>query len=281
MENIMANGFTLPALNIRAVAPAFSSSTLGLAPPMPNPAVAVAAQHPLRLQMYAEGYWREMIIKHMEEVIRQTQNGWRYNPTAELSFDLLKVPLADKYMSLNPHALSTDAVREALSGWGFKRKISEARELSGGILTPFSAWSHYLDGSGADVTTHLTRLGLNLSATKIPALESAFASAIVGTSPINLPKVAYNTGQDSYITWAWLGNITLRIEGTVHKSHDGRVSFDGAARAYNDTYDFNASNHRSEIGEAATSGGRLLDSIKKGKPYQVIIQGELPISIQR
>ena len=277
----MANGISLPALNINAVALVFSSSTLGLAPPMPNPAAVVASQYPRRLQLYAEGYWREMMIKHMEEVNRQIQNGWRYIPTAELEFDLLKVPIADKYMSLNPYALSAEAVREAIYGWGYNRKNSEARELSGGILTPFAAWSHYLEGSGADVATHLSRLGLNLSVTKIPALESAFASAIVGTSPVNLPSVSYNTRQDSYITWAWLGHFTLKIEGAVHKSHDGRVSFDGVARAYHDTYDFNASTHRSEIGETATAGARLLDNIKKGKPYQVIIQGELPISIRR
>jgi hypothetical protein len=231
--------------------------------------------------MYAEGYWREMIIKHMEEVNRQIQNGWKYLPTAELSFDLLKVPVADKYISLNPHALSAEAVREAIYGWGFKKTISDARELSGGILTPFAAWSHYLDGSGADVVTNLNRLGLNLSVTKIPALESAFDSAVIGTSPVYLSHVVYSTRQDSHITWAWLGHITLKIEGTVHKGQDGRISFDGAARAYHDTYDFNASTHRSEIGEAATTAARLLDNIKKGKSYQVIIQGEQPISIQR
>lgn len=125
----------------------FSSSAPGLNPSMGNPAAAVAAQHPRRLQMYAEGYWREMMIKHMEEVNRQFRNGWRYVPTAELSFDLVKVPIADKYMSFNPHALSAEAVREAIYGWGYKRTISLARELSGGILTPFAAWSHYLNGS--------------------------------------------------------------------------------------------------------------------------------------
>lgn len=135
-------------------------------------------------------------------------------------------------------------------------------------------------GSGADVSTNLNRLGLNLSVTKIPALESVFSSAIIGTSPVYLPKVAYNTGQDSHTTWAWLGNITLKIEGAVHKDHSGRISFDGVARAYNDTYDFNASTHRSEIGEKATAGGRLLDGIVKGKPYQIIIHGELPIVIR-
>lgn len=83
----------------------------------------------------------------MEEVYRQFRNGWCYLSTAELSFALVKVPIADKYMSFNPHALSAEAVREAIYGWGYKRTISVARELSGGILTPFAAWSHYLNGS--------------------------------------------------------------------------------------------------------------------------------------
>lgn len=211
---------------------------------------------------------------------RVIQNGWRYIPTAELLFDVSKVPIADKYMCINPHALSTDAISEAISGWGFRKNISEARELSGGVLTPFAALSHYLDGSGADVITSLNRLGLNLSSTRIPALESALANAGVGSSPVSLPQVAYNTRQDSWMTWTWLGHITLKIEGVVHKSHDGRLSFTGVARAYNDIYDFNASTHRSELGEAATAGGRYLGG-SKGKSYQIIIQGEVPISIQR
>jgi hypothetical protein len=274
----MSTGIVLPALNVNAVAPAFSISTLGFVPP--NPAVAMSAMHPLRLRKYAEGYWREMMIKHMEEVNRRLKIGWRYSPTFELLTDMLKIPLADKYMCLNPHALSTDAVREAISGWGYRKTIADARELSGGVLTPFAAWSHYIDGSGADVKTDLNRLGLNLSVTKIPALESAFANAIVGSSPVHLAKVPYNTRQDSWITWTWLGHITLKIEGVVNKGHDGRISFSGVARAYNDTYDFNASTHRSELGEAATAGGLYLGGTK-GKPYQIIIQGELPISIQR
>jgi len=276
----MSSGITLPVLTVSAVGPVFSSTALGGAAAFPNPGAFMASMHPKRLHKYGEGYWREMMLMHLEEVNRQIQNGWRYGLTAELAFDISKIPLADKYMCLNPHALSTDAVREAISGWGYRRPISEARELSGGILTPFSAWSHYLDGSGADVTTNINRLGLNLSTTMIPALESALASAGIGSSPINIPRISYNTKQDSWITWTWLGHITLKIEGVVNKSHDGRLTFSGVARAYNDTYDFNASTHRSELGEAATAGGRYLGGAK-GKPYQIVIEGEVPISIQR
>lgn len=276
----MSSTIFLPPININAVAPAFSMSTVGLPSPMPNPAAVKAAQHPRRLRMIADGYWREVMVKHMEEVSRQIRIGWKYSPTAELTTDLWKVPIADKYMCVNPNALSTDAINAAIGQWGYQKKVSDARELSGSILTPFAAWAHYLDGGGADVVTNLSRLGLNLSTTAIPALESAFTSAMVGSSSIHLSKVAYNTRQDSWITWTWLGHITLKIEGTVHKSHDGGISFDGIARAYNDTYDFNASTHRSELGEAATAAGNYLGSIR-GKPYQIVIQGEIPISIRR
>lgn len=277
----MSNGITLPALNVRAVSSAFSSFNTGGAPPMQSPAAVLVALHPRRLQHYAQGYWREMIIMHMEEVVRQTEIGWRYAPTWDLQVDMLKISLADKYMSSNPHALAAQAISQALSGWGYRKKISDARELSGGVLTPFAAWSHYMTGGGAAVTTNLNRLGLKLSSTKIPALESLFAAAIVGTSPVSLQRVVYNTGLDSHITWAWLGHITLKIEGTLHKTGGGQITFDGVARAYHDTYDFNASTHRSEIGEKATAGGRQLDRIIKGTPYEIIIEGELPINIQR
>lgn len=276
----MSNVISLPPIHIKAVEPVFSCASLGLSPPMPSPAMALAAQHPRRLQMIAAGYWREVFIKHMEEVNRQVRNGWKYMPTAELAMDLWKVPVADKYMCVNPHALSREAISAAIGRWGRGQKISDARELSGGVLTPFSAWSHYLDGNGADVVTRLDRLGLNLSAAKIPALESAFDSAMIGSSVVHLQKIPYDTMQDSWITGIWLGHISLRIEGVVHKNRDGSLTFNGVARAYHDTYDFNASIHRSKLGEAATAGGKYLGSAR-GKPYQVIIQGELPISIQR
>jgi hypothetical protein len=68
----MSTGIVLPALNVNAVAPAFSISTLGFMPP--NPAVAMSAMHPLRLRKYAEGYWREMMIKHMRRSIGNSRS---------------------------------------------------------------------------------------------------------------------------------------------------------------------------------------------------------------
>lgn len=277
----MSNTLALPPMNINAVMPAFSPPRLGLTPPMPSPAHIAVSQHQMRMKMYGDGYWREMLIKHMEEMNKFLQNGWRLMPTAGFLFDSSKIPLADKYMCINPNSLSAQAVREAVSGWGYGKNIADAREISGGVLSPMAAFGHYFNGGGADVLTNINNLRLNLAGSKIPALESAFASAMIGSSPVKIDKVPYNTSDSSWVTGAWLGNITLKIEGSVHKLPDGRISFTGVARAYNDIFDFNASMHRSGIAEGSTHVGRVLGEVMSAQPYQIIIQGELPISIQR
>ncbi len=277
----MSNISVLPPININAVTHAFSPPRLGLSPPMPSPAHITVAQHQMRMKMYGEGYWREMFIKHMEEMNKFLKNGWRLMPTAGFLFDTAKIPLADKYMCVNPNALSSRAVREAVEGWGYRKVIADAREISGGILSPMAAFGHYFNGGGADVITNINNLRLDLPGSRIHPLESAFANAMVGSSPVRLDKVPYNTRDSSWITGAWLGNITLKIEGSVHKAPDGGISFAGVARAYNDVFDFNASMHRSGIAEGSTDVGRVLGEVMSAKPYQIVIQGELPIAIQR
>ena len=126
----MSNGITLPALNVRAVSSAFSSFNRGGAPPMQCAAAGLGARHPRCWQPYARGEWWEVVSRGREEVVRQTEIGWRYAPTWDLQVDMLKISLADKYMSSNPHALAAEAISQALSGWGYRKKISDARELS-------------------------------------------------------------------------------------------------------------------------------------------------------
>lgn len=47
-----------------------------------------------------------MFIKHIEEMNRSLQNGWRVMPTAGFLFDLENIPVADKFMCVHP-TLST------------------------------------------------------------------------------------------------------------------------------------------------------------------------------
>ncbi|WP_170826374.1 lipid II-degrading bacteriocin [Pseudomonas syringae] len=277
----MSNTITLPPLHINAVRDAFAPPPTGLTPPMPSPAIIMVAQHRMRMKMYGDGFWREMLIKHMEEMNKALKNGWRLMPTAGFLFDSKKIPLADKYMCINPNALSATAVQEAINGWGYGKSMADAREISGGILSPMAAFGHFFNGGGAQVITNINNLSLNLSQSKIPALEAAFTAAIIGSSPISISKAPYNTSDSFWITGAWLGNITLKIEGVLDKFHDGRLSFAGSARAYNDTFDFNASMHRSGFAEELTRVGRLLGESMSSQPYEIAIQGELPFSIHR
>ncbi|WP_296259412.1 MULTISPECIES: lipid II-degrading bacteriocin [unclassified Pseudomonas] len=189
--------------------------------------------------------------------------------------------MADKFMCVHPHALSTEAVRQAVSRWGYGKKIADVRELSGGVLSAFAAYGHYFKGGGEEVVTNINRLGLSISGKSIPVLESVFAAAHIGRSPVNLPKVPYSTWDSSWITGTWLGNITLNVQGVVHQYHDGRLSFSRVSSAYNDTFDFNASTQRAAIGKVATRVVRELVKVMRPQPYQIVIQGKLPISINR
>lgn len=62
----MSTGITLPELKVSAVGPVFTSSSLGASASMPSPGAFLASMHPKRLGKYAEGYWREMMVMHME-----------------------------------------------------------------------------------------------------------------------------------------------------------------------------------------------------------------------
>lgn len=148
-------------------------------------------------------------------------------------------------------------------------------------MTPVAAMGHLVFGKGTAARTNINSLGLQLSVTKIPLLEAALAAAPVGTSPIYLGKVAYNTANDSWMTASWLGNITLKIEGTATKAVDGRVTFNGNAKAYNDIYDGNPSTHRSWLGESATAILAEVHRVMNGQSYEIAIEGSLGISIER
>jgi hypothetical protein len=72
----------------------------------------------------------------------------------------------------------------------------------------------------------------------------------------------------------FLGDITLRLQGEMRLDGNGKWSFKGTLRAYDDWYDFNASTHRKIIGEILTMIGRNTP----GKPFWIEIRGEKPIS---
>jgi hypothetical protein len=82
---------------------------------------------------------------------------------------------------------------------------------------------------------------------------------------------AFATSGDAALT---VGNITLRLQGTLTIGCDCTWSFSGTLKSYNDRYDFNASSHRSAIGEALTTFGRNIP----GVDFDINILGSKSIS---
>jgi hypothetical protein len=278
----MTNTVTLPPINVNAAAPGYAPvNKPGAQFPAPNPGVVVKAQHEQRLQKYAEGYWREMLIKLMREQSAHMEGGEVKLLIPAIGMDLLVVSHADQYMCFNPGVSLQQALFFTLRNLQPYAKVSDVTELSGGLLTPVAALSHFLFGKGAAVATDINRISIDPATKTIPVLEQAFSSAPIGSSPISIEKFSYDTAQDSWLTGAWLGNISLRLEGVLHKRQENNFTFSGVARAYDDTYDANRSTHRGLIDEQATSVLAAIQRYLGAVPYSISIRGEMSVVIER
>lgn len=156
--------------------------------------------------------------------------------------------------------------------------IDDVTELSGGVLSPLAALAHFLNGNGAPMWTDINNIGLDIQLSELPALSNAMQAASEGVTAVSFDKVPYNTESDSYLTAAWLGNITLKVEGSIIKSGDS-VVFDGVARAYNDVYDANPASFRSDLAENATTVLRAIEALSPAQPYEIQIVGEVPLHL--
>ncbi|MHC8385025.1 lipid II-degrading bacteriocin [Pseudomonas sp. LB3P14] len=276
----MNNGIVLPPLKVTATAFGYSPMAAGGAWPAPNPAMVFIAQQQERNELYSQGMWREMIIKITNEQQASIRNGVAVGIVTSIVRDMQAIPFADNYICLNPNMSPAQALN--FTSRNFKAgSVPESTGLSGGALTPVAALGHFLYGNGAAADTNINSLGLNLSRTSIPMLENALVTAPVGRTVIALDKVPYNTSSDSWMTASWLGNITLKIEGTIIKQDSGKLIFQGGARAYNDIYDANPSTFRSSVGENATSVLAAVEKYLNAKPYEIAIQGTALIFIER
>lgn len=276
----MSNGIVLPPLVTSAMAPFYASTPVSGPWPAPNPALVFAAQQEQRNVYYSQGMWREMIIKITNELKASVTNGVVTGGfTAAFARDMVSLPFADNYICLNPNMSPAQALNYA------SRHVTAPGQaptsFSGGVLSPVAALGHFLLGKGNNAETNLNNLGLNLSTTPIPMLQDALTNAPVGRTSIILDKVPYNTSSDSWMTASWLGNITLKIEGTVIKQDDGSLFFSGGARAYNDIYDANPSTFRSAVGESATSVLSAVEKHFNATPYEIAIKGESLIFIKQ
>ena len=271
----MQRPIILPPLDITASSiPNMGGHPVPSGPPLTLPLIkAMAASQ--RLRAYLNGDWHLIINNLLIDAERNTPH---FN--GAIKEDLATAHHADQLMCRSLQAVAEQAWKQGFSvakSRGYDIDASE-NELSGGVFSPLKALSHALSGEGATMQVKIEKTGIRPTPNNIPALRTLIENAQTGSSRIHLEKVFYDTGIDSKITAAYLGNITLRITGDVHKHDQHHFTFNGEARAYHDRYDANASTHRNWLAEKATT---MLDKImqtKGAKDYDIAITGSLPIN---
>ncbi|MND59094.1 Colicin-M [compost metagenome] len=188
---------------------------------------------------------------------------------------LVNFSLADTFAA--QQKLSTlDALIKVASTSLYNIKYeTQTTELSGGTFSPVKAFAHYLWGNGEKLRIDINNIGLNVKADEIPLLANTIASTREsGRYYLSDPKVPYATIDDSNVTGAYLGRITLKIEGDFTREENGSWVFDGTAKAYTDIYDFDKIN-RSTLLEILTTAGRVFS----GTSYEIDITGEQKIRL--
>lgn len=149
-----------------------------------------------------------------------------------------------------------------------------------GLLTSSEALTHYQHGADDPKhTTERTPLRMSFSeidttkfsVTQFPKVADQLKGCKPGTYQIRWgdkkDNIPFSTSGDQAL---FLGNITLKLEGTLVIREDGNWDFTGQLKSFDDYYDFNASTHRGAVGEALTWVGREKIS---GKPYWIEIRG--------
>lgn len=247
----------------------------------PFPAAMVGRMIEERSSAYAKGHWREMFSRHIKAM--------KYNRPVPYKLDGIITQefkaafRADLLMLKNPNLNSSQAWHKGFEEAKRITHVSQMAvpiEFSGGLYTPFKAISHWIFGNGKTAKVNIKNIGITPTAQKIPQLLAAIESSAAGTSKIDI-SFPYYTGMDSAISRIYLGNITLRVTGTVTKKTNNTVLFEGVIRAYSDVYDANASSHRGEFDENATTALREIGRIANAKNYEIMIEGEMPIRYKK
>lgn len=239
-------------------------------------------------------------LKAFDYELKMTDRALERNDAIGAIIDLWKITESDNYL-LNKFPIVTHAYfkhklvnysladafaaqkntsnREALlqaSTAGYNTIYNKITpELSGGTFTPVKAFAHYLWGSGEKLSVNINNIGLNIRAPDIPLLaQTILSTREAGTYRLSDPKVTYNTFDASIITGAYLGRITLKVEGDFVRDENSKWTFDGVVKAYTDTFDFDASN-RAPLLETLTTAGRVF----AGQPYEIEIPGEYKLTL--
>ncbi|WLG95427.1 lipid II-degrading bacteriocin [Pseudomonas sp. FP198] len=212
-------------------------------------------------------------IKDIWEIVERERGWvaphWRIND-ALFKSKIVTFSLADALMRSG--FTSREAII-AISNSKYARSTTfklETPKLSGGTFSPVKALGHYLWGKGQKLEVDINSIGLRITESRLPLLKQSIEhSKSPGTYHLVDPKIGYDTGQDSAVTGAYLGRVTLRVEGDFIRNEDSSWQFVGKVKAYHDLYDFNKSDRPLPL-EQLTTAGRALP----GKAFAIDISGE-------
>ena len=132
-------------------------------------------------------------------------------------------------------------------------------------LNAAKALSHYKAGSGTPLRVDFRSVNTSeVRPSDYKQVQGLIDGELNGARKID-DKLPFTTsGKD----WALLGDITLRLQGTL-KLDSSSYSFSGTLKSYDDVYNFNKSTHRGVIGEMLTRYGASQD----GRPFSLEIRG--------
>ncbi len=141
-----------------------------------------------------------------------------------------------------------------------------------GLITAKEAFEHYRNGSGSPLRMSFDEIDTSsVRPSLFPKVKAVLIKPCCKKETIIDDKIPFSTSGDQA---SFLGNITLRLEGTLKTTKKCNWSFFGTLKSYDDYYDFNKSTHRKFIGEFLTMIGRNTH----GTPYWIEIRGSKPIN---
>lgn len=94
--------------------------------------------------------------------------------------------------------------------------------FDGNYATPMAALSHYLFGDGEEMNVSIHGVGLSLTPNDVvvegyrPLEMLAADTSFIGTKSVTVEQFGYDTADSSFISGAYLGNISLKLEGDSH-----------------------------------------------------------------
>lgn len=148
-------------------------------------------------------------------------------------------------------------------------EANQQTELTNNAFGPLAALYHYIYGDGLPLSADMTRLSFNFDRQTLPPVNTILSTVQTGTFPIN-EKIGYDFRNSSYWEWAYLGRVSLTLQGTLKVEPNGQWTFDGGVVGTHDRYDANKDVSRGKVGELLTDVLRAIP----GTEYDINLNGE-------